>query len=650
MKKILLASALLFFVATAFSQFTYKIKADSVLITNDSCNAELNLENSTRNVNGFLYNKGNGRTEFRKGLIKLDDSTYLIGADTIKTLGGSSGNYIKNQYASKQTASAWIDTLKSVILNTDTLRTKIIDAGGMGTAFVPDLNTGIWIRPKSDTNTIGPRIQYESAKPHLAVGHINNNFGTDSIWQNSTPLYAYRRMVNSNEARMTGSLYGWGKNNIYGNNLMPAGKFGSTLLLDTSSTTYTFQGGGVDFTAPVLSAGYSIGASKNVSGITRFNAGNSPPHALRIGSDFNPAYTTPTQQFDGFWYNALSALKFGGGPNSYIDRFAHYYAMPFTKQTSYGHIKSGYAFYAGSLYQDGIDRAWGFYSEGVNDRSYLAGQLFIGDTTVANGGTNKLYVAGKSLITDTLTIITMGNSDSSNRAASTAFVRNYLNVGGASNNSWNLAGNSGTNPSTNFLGTTDSANLIFKTAAAQRASIFTDGTFNIAATDTASRPQFRIYPNGDFAVTATNNYASGAYHGKNGLRYNRKLGILEIGLSNNIDTSASQLFFSIEKSGLIINTDGDNTIAGIFRDGIITGDAINLTANGRISYGIVAGEAHYINGSNTKNIVTGYGHSLNGFVQMLLQCSIAAELKLIQLAMMLLFQNRMLLQKRHWRL
>lgn len=76
---------LIFFLSSiaASSQYIYKIKADSVLITNDSCNAELNLENSTRNIKGFLFNRGNGRTEFRQGAIKLNDSTYLIGSDTI---------------------------------------------------------------------------------------------------------------------------------------------------------------------------------------------------------------------------------------------------------------------------------------------------------------------------------------------------------------------------------------------------------------------------------------------------------------------------------------------------------------------------------------------------------------------------------------
>jgi len=73
------------------AQFIYKIKADSVLITNDSCNAELILENSTKNVCGFLFNKGNGRTEFRSALIKLNDSVYVVGCDTLR-LHGSAGS------------------------------------------------------------------------------------------------------------------------------------------------------------------------------------------------------------------------------------------------------------------------------------------------------------------------------------------------------------------------------------------------------------------------------------------------------------------------------------------------------------------------------------------------------------------------------
>jgi hypothetical protein len=64
------------------AQYVYTIKADSVKITNcDS--AELILENHTQNVPGFLFNTGNGRTVFKHAAIKLNDSSYLVGGDTV---------------------------------------------------------------------------------------------------------------------------------------------------------------------------------------------------------------------------------------------------------------------------------------------------------------------------------------------------------------------------------------------------------------------------------------------------------------------------------------------------------------------------------------------------------------------------------------
>jgi hypothetical protein len=69
-------------------QYVYTIKADSVKITNSCDTAELILENHTQAVPGFLYNKGRGRTEFRRGAVALNDSLYLIGGDTLNLYKG----------------------------------------------------------------------------------------------------------------------------------------------------------------------------------------------------------------------------------------------------------------------------------------------------------------------------------------------------------------------------------------------------------------------------------------------------------------------------------------------------------------------------------------------------------------------------------
>lgn len=65
-KHTLLSIAWLLATLVTHAQQIYPIKADSVRIYNTKDTAELILENHTQTVNGFLYNKGRGRTEFRQ--------------------------------------------------------------------------------------------------------------------------------------------------------------------------------------------------------------------------------------------------------------------------------------------------------------------------------------------------------------------------------------------------------------------------------------------------------------------------------------------------------------------------------------------------------------------------------------------------------
>jgi hypothetical protein len=89
MKRILFLLALVCLEKTLHAQtphtpYIYTIKADSVKITNTCDTAELIIENHTQTVPGFLFNKGRGRTEFRRALQKVSDSVYVIGGDSLK--------------------------------------------------------------------------------------------------------------------------------------------------------------------------------------------------------------------------------------------------------------------------------------------------------------------------------------------------------------------------------------------------------------------------------------------------------------------------------------------------------------------------------------------------------------------------------------
>jgi hypothetical protein len=86
MNRFLLILVLICVGKTVSAQYVYTIKADSVKITNNCDTAELIIENHTQDVCGFLFNKGKGRTEFRRGAVKINDYTYVIGCDTIKAL------------------------------------------------------------------------------------------------------------------------------------------------------------------------------------------------------------------------------------------------------------------------------------------------------------------------------------------------------------------------------------------------------------------------------------------------------------------------------------------------------------------------------------------------------------------------------------
>ena len=109
---------LLFLATQLQAQVVYTIKADSVKLT--GCDSsELIIENHTQGVPGFLFNTGRGRTQFTRGLIKLNDSLYLIGADTLHLNPGTivSGNtvfYVNRNFSGAARAKVSGNTLASV--------------------------------------------------------------------------------------------------------------------------------------------------------------------------------------------------------------------------------------------------------------------------------------------------------------------------------------------------------------------------------------------------------------------------------------------------------------------------------------------------------------------------------------------------------
>lgn len=85
MKTVFFAIAGLLLTNFCFAQHIYQIRADSVRIYNVCDTAELILENRTQDTLGFLFNKGKGRTEFRKMQLSTigSDAIAIVGQDTL---------------------------------------------------------------------------------------------------------------------------------------------------------------------------------------------------------------------------------------------------------------------------------------------------------------------------------------------------------------------------------------------------------------------------------------------------------------------------------------------------------------------------------------------------------------------------------------
>lgn len=158
MKRVLLFLCLLGTDKVLFGQYVYTINADSVKITNHCDTAELILENHTQTVPGFLFNKGRGRTEFRRVMQQLNATTYLIGGDTLFTspnawmqggnafgttgiLGTLDNNHL-DIYTNNIRQARWLNNGNLLLGSTADYGYKLQLAGTNGNIFLnPNLST-----------------------------------------------------------------------------------------------------------------------------------------------------------------------------------------------------------------------------------------------------------------------------------------------------------------------------------------------------------------------------------------------------------------------------------------------------------------------------------------------------------------------------
>ncbi|HDQ15482.1 MAG TPA: hypothetical protein ENN45_00305 [Bacteroidetes bacterium] len=164
---------------------------------------------------------------------------------------------------------------------------------------------------------------------------------------------------------------------------------------------------------------------------------------------------------------------------------------------------------------------------------------------------------------------------------------------GGAGTEWALLGNAGTNPSTNFLGTTDAQSLVFRTNNTERMRIQTDGTVSIGTTiDNASNIYNRVESTNSTNYYALYNYHYGSYTGVTYALYNynnSSTNSTKYGIYNNVSNTGTGGRYGIHNN-VYQNSTSTTTSYGIRN---------YLSSYGSISYGLY----NY----NSCRSTTGYG-------------------------------------------
>jgi hypothetical protein len=376
----------------SFSQYVHKIKADSVKITNDSCNAELILENSTRNVQGsFLYNKGNGRTEFRKVLTKFSANVYLVGADTLQV--SPPLDAVLNQYQQRQVARAWLDSMKlskATFLGTDTTGEApfLLAFNSAGKPMfqlraytsVDGYGNSLYLGDNAGANA-GPR-----------TGAENVGIGTDALkstagWGFNVAVGAYAMKANVSS----------GMNTAVGYNSL---RFLNGGLSNTAIGSYAFysQTGGGWNTAVGNNAGINF-----ISGNDNTLLGQSAGAGLASGSynvviGGNTLSNVPVANYNTIVGHAAGGNATGSN-NVFLGRAAG------LNNTGSSNVFLGYnaGAYSGDksntlyIHNTGTETPL-IYGEFANGRLVVNGTLSVNDSDPSNLGTSKFYVNGSSYL------------------------------------------------------------------------------------------------------------------------------------------------------------------------------------------------------------------------------------------------------------
>jgi len=177
MKRFLIFLLIICAYTSALGQAKLYLRADSVIIEKKGGYAELVLRNKTKDTLGILVNTGGGVTAFKRSHV-INDSSFVVGNDTLTLAGGSGGLDIN------EVNNAIEDALADLPINFDSV--LFINDGSIGAPWSIDTTT--WIETKYHSQyLIDSLAEIIDAITVSASGVLTRVFNTDTS-DNAEPL------------------------------------------------------------------------------------------------------------------------------------------------------------------------------------------------------------------------------------------------------------------------------------------------------------------------------------------------------------------------------------------------------------------------------------------------------------------------------
>lgn len=185
--KILLLLMLAGFIGYGQTPSVGYLRYDSTIIMKNGGYNELVIRNKTKDTLGFLYNTGNGITQFKR-IKQINDTTFVMGGDTVliksSASGGSGLNTLNGLNAGLQTlvigtagtAPAWVSASSTHTLNIPSALSVGVTAG-----TVPYTRTQIWDAKIGPADTAAMLANYLNAGDTISLSNRINSVNATGI-------------------------------------------------------------------------------------------------------------------------------------------------------------------------------------------------------------------------------------------------------------------------------------------------------------------------------------------------------------------------------------------------------------------------------------------------------------------------------------